>query len=388
MERLFRGSLILLLMLGLSACSLFSSDEEEVRTPKPLQTIAEEKIKLVKVWSRGVGKGVGNRFESLKPAMDGDKVFVSGAEGTVFALERDTGKEVWKKKLNTRVGGGVSAYAGMVLLGTLDGEVIALNQETGEELWRARVSSEILSAPVTDGLYVAVQSIDDRLTVLDAESGKYLWRQEALQPALTLRGSASPLMFREAVFAGFASGEAKAFRLENGAPLWSSRVAAPKGSTELERMVDIKGAPLIIGDTIFFVSFQGNVAGLDLYTGRVRWTKELSSYESMTDGFGSIYLSSEDSYVSSIDQRTGASNWRQEDFEFRQLSAPAAFSSYVVVGDGEGYVHLLSQVDGSQAGRFKADSSAIKAQPLVDGELILVLTADGELVALKEKASE
>ncbi|MBO9492675.1 outer membrane protein assembly factor BamB [Thalassotalea sp. G20_0] len=387
MERLFKGSLILLLMLGLSACSLFSSDEEEVRTAKPLQTITEEKVRLVEVWSRGVGKGVGKRFESLKPALDGDKVFVSGAEGTVFALERDTGKEVWKKKLNTRVGGGVSAAAGMVLLGTLDGEVIALNQENGDELWRERVSSEILSAPVTDGFYVAVQSIDDRLTVLDAESGQYLWRQEALQPALTLRGSAAPLIFSEAVFAGFASGEAKAFRLKNGAPLWSSRVAAPKGSTELERMVDIKGAPLILGDSIFFVSFQGNVAGLDLYSGRVRWAKELSSYESMTEGFGAIYLTSEESYVSSIDQRTGAANWRQEDFEFRQLSAPAAFSSYVVVGDGEGYVHLLSQVDGSQAGRFKADSSAIKAQPLVDGDLILVLSADGELVALKEKAS-
>ncbi|WBA83580.1 PQQ-binding-like beta-propeller repeat protein [Endozoicomonas sp. GU-1] len=97
MERLLKGSLILLLMLGLSACSLFSSDEEEVRTAKPLQTIAEEKVRLVEVWSRGVGKGVGKRFESLKPALDGDKVFVSGAEGTVFALERDTGKEVWKK---------------------------------------------------------------------------------------------------------------------------------------------------------------------------------------------------------------------------------------------------------------------------------------------------
>lgn len=388
MERILRGSLILLLMLGLSACTLFSSDEEAVRTPKPLRSIAEEKVKLVKVWSKNVGRGVGKRFESLEPAIDDDKVFVSDAKGTVFALDRDSGKELWKKKLNIWVGGGVSAHAGMVLLGTLNGEVIALSQGTGDELWREQVSSEILSAPVTDGVYVSVQSIDDHLTVLDAESGEYLWRQEALQPALTLRGSASPLIFRKAVFSGFSNGEAKAFRLENGAPLWSTRVAVPKGSTELDRMVDIKAAPLIVGDTIFFVSFQGNVAALDLYTGRARWAKELSSYESMTEGFGSIYLTSEESYVSSIDQRTGESNWRQEGFEFRQLSAPAAFSNYVVVGDGEGYIHLLSQVDGRQVGRFKVDSSRIKAQPLVDGELVLVLSADGELVALKEKVSK
>lgn len=388
MSRLFRGSLTLLLALSLSACSIFSSKDDDVKKPKALQPLVEEQVKLVTVWSRSVGKGAGSSFASLKPAVYGDRVFVSGADGEVSALERDTGKVIWRKSLDVVVGGGVSADAGMVLLGTLDGEVIALNQESGDELWRSRVSSEILSAPVTDGVYVAVQSIDDHLSVFDARSGDFLWRQDTLQPALTLRGSASPLLFTEAVFAGFASGEAKAFRLQNGAPLWSARIAMPSGRTELERMVDVRGTPLMVGETIFFTSFQGNIAALELYTGRVRWSKQLSSYESMADGFGSVYVTSEEGYVTSVDQRSGASNWRQTDFEFRQLSAPATFSSYLVVGDGEGYLHVLSQVDGSQIGRFKVASSAIKAQPQVDIDLILVMTSDGELVALKEKIIE
>ena len=386
MERILRASLSTLVVVVLSACSVFSSDEEVIRKPTPLTPIAQESVQLTKVWSTGVGKGVRDQFERLKPALDGDTVFVSGANGTVFALERDTGKVLWQRALSVSVGGGVTAYAGSILLGTLDGEVIALSQQNGETLWRTRVSSEILSPPVTDGVYVAVQSIDDRLSVLDAENGKLLWRQDALQPALTLRAGASPKLYTEAVFAGFANGEAKAFRLSSGAILWSSRVSTPQGSTELERMVDIKGAPLIVGDTIFFVSYQGNVAGLDLYSGRVRWSRELSSYQSMTDGFGSLYLTDEDSYVSSLDQRTGASNWRQEDFKFRRLSAPAAFGNYVVVGDGDGYLHLLSQVDGSQVGRYKMGYGAIKAQPVVDGDLIFVLSADGQLMALQEKA--
>ncbi|MGB0361002.1 MAG: PQQ-binding-like beta-propeller repeat protein, partial [Endozoicomonas sp.] len=220
----YRSGFVLLLVLSLSACSIFSSDEKGIRTPKPLQSISDERVQLKEIWSHDAGKGVGNRFESLRPAIDNDKVFVAGSQGMVYAFERDTGKPIWKTELeDTRVGGGVSAYYGKVLLGTLDGEVIALDQENGAELWRSRVSSEILNAPVTDGIYVAVQSIDDRLTVLDADTGKYLWRQEALQPALTLRGSSEPVIFREAIFAGFANGEAKAFRLENGAPLWSSR---------------------------------------------------------------------------------------------------------------------------------------------------------------------
>ena len=388
MVRLFRSSLALLLTVSLTACSVFSGKDTEVKTPKALVPLAEEQVRLVKVWSRSVGKGAESSFASLKPAVVGDRVFVSGADGEISALARDTGKVIWRKQLNVVVGGGVSADAGMVLLGTLDGEVIVLNQDNGDELWRSRVSSEILSAPVSDGIYVAVQSIDDHLSVFNAQTGEFLWRQDVLQPALTLRGSASPLLFSEAVFAGFASGEAKAFRLQNGAPLWSARIAMPSGRTELERMVDVRGTPLMVGETIFFTSFQGNITALELYTGRERWSKELSSYESMDDGFGSVYVTSEEGYVTSVDQRSGASNWRQTDFEFRQLSAPATFSSYLAVGDGEGYLHVLSQVDGSQIGRFKVASSAIKAQPLVDIDLILVMTADGELVALKEKIIE
>ena len=385
MERLFRGALILLLAISLSACSLFSSDEEEVRVPKPLQSF-DEQFSLTKVWSRNIGTGVGDRFEKLIPVVSEGVIYVAGAEGNVSAFERDTGKPIWNRKLEgIRIGGGVSLGAGQVLLGTLDGEVIALNKADGTDLWKVRIGSEILSTPVSDGAYVAIHSINDRLTVLDAKNGEMVWRQDALQPVLTLRGSSEPIIVRDAVFSGFANGEAKAFRLENGAPLWSSRVAIPKGSTELERMVDIKGTPLVSGDTLYLSSFQGNLAALDLYSGRSRWTKEISSYKSVAEGFGALYVTGEESYVSSVDQRTGASNWRQEKLEYRRLSAPAAFSSYVLIGDFEGYVHLLSQVDGSFVGRFKVSSAAISAQPVVNGDMVFVMDSAGELAALKQK---
>ena len=385
MVRFFRGALILLLAIGLSACGLFSSDEEKVRVPKPLKPI-EERVKLTKVWSKSVGAGVGDRFEKLIPVVSEGVVYTAGLDGNVSAFERDTGKQLWSRKLESvRVGGGVSLGADQLLLGTLDGEVVALNKKDGKDLWKARVGSEILSTPVSDGAYVAVHSIDDRLTVLNGKNGEVLWRQDALQPALTLRGSSEPVIVRDAVFSGLANGEAKAFRLENGAPLWSSRVAVPKGSTELERMVDIKGTPLVVGDTLYMASFQGNVAALDLYSGRARWTKEISSYRSIAEGFGALYLTGEDSYVSSVDQRTGAANWRQENLEYRRASAPAAFSSYVLVGDYEGYIHMLSQVDGSFVGRYKAGSSAISAQPVVDGDMVFVVNSAGELSALKQK---
>ena len=386
MERFFRPLLVVLLVSGLSACSMFSSDEEVVRTPKPLQDIKDEAVQLTEVWSRSIGKGVEARYEHLVPVVDGSAVYVVDAQGAVSALDRQTGKEIWSRKLEgIRVGGGLNVSNDMILLGTLEGEVIALSEKDGSDLWKTRVSSEVLSVPVTDGSVVVVKSIDDKLTALDAKTGKSLWTQDTLQPALTLRGSSAPVIEREAVFSGYSNGDAKAFRLENGAPLWSSRVSAPKGSTELERMVDIDSTPLIVGDTLFVASYQGNVAGLDLYSGRVRWSKEVSSYSPLAEGFGSLYVTDQDSFVSSLDQRTGASSWRQEGLQYRGLTAPATFSSYVVVGDYQGYIHLLSQVDGSLSGRFKAGSSPIRAQPQVDGDMLYVLNTSGKLMALRKR---
>ncbi|WP_448217438.1 outer membrane protein assembly factor BamB [Endozoicomonas sp. 2B-B] len=384
MERIIRSLLIVSLTLGLASCSLFSDDEDIVRKPKTL-TGFEPDIELQEVWSRSIGKGVEDSYERLVPSVSGDVIYAAGAQGDVIALNLETGKEIWKKSLELAVGGGITADFGMLLLGTLDGHVIALKEEDGSELWKARVSSEVISSPQTNGRVVMVQSIDDTITALDAETGKELWHQENLQPALTLRGSSTPLIEGEAVFVGLSNGEAKAFRVNDGGPLWNSRVSIPKGSSELERMVDINAEPLIVGDNLFMVSFQGNVAAMDMYSGRVRWSRELSSYKSIAEGFGSLYLTDDSSYVSSLDQRSGAVSWRQDKLEYRLLTAPTTYSSYVAVADLEGYVHLLSQVDGVMAGRFKASSSAIKAPPVVSGDFLFVLSAEGTLTALNQK---
>lgn len=383
MERFFRSLLVVTLSLGMAACSMFSRDDEEVRIPEAL-TDFDASVELREVWSRNIGEGVRDGYEQLVPTVFGDAVYAVSADGIVTSVDMETGKIQWSEKLGVKVGGGINAMQGMLLLGTLDGRVIALDAADGSELWEARVSSEVISVPQISGGTVVVQSIDDTVTALKAETGKVIWIQEHLQPALTLRGSSSPRIGSGAVFAGFSSGEARAYRIEDGTPLWASKVSLPKGSSELERMVDINASPLIVGDKVFMVSFQGNAAALDMYSGRVRWHREVSSYQSMSEGFGSLYLTDQDSYVSSIDQRTGAVGWRQDKLEYRQVSAPTTYSSYVAVGDLEGYVHLLSQVDGSLAGRYKLDA-AIKAQPLSAGGHLIVLDARGKLYALARK---
>ncbi|WP_461535830.1 outer membrane protein assembly factor BamB [Spongorhabdus nitratireducens] len=366
----------------LGGCSLFSGSGGETREPNKLPEITNT-ITLEKVWSQSVGNGADGKYLNLRPALSGNTLVAADAEGLVKAFDRDTGKSLWATELEIPASGAVSANRGLVLVGSLNGDVAALSLETGKELWRSTVSSEVLSAPVTDGSVVIVHSIDEKLTGLNASSGEKIWEQSVSQPVLRLRGASTPLMTGGLVIDGFANGEVRAYDAAKGVQAWDTRIAAPKGNSELERLVDIEGRPLLISDVLYVVGFQGNIAALDPATGRVRWARESSSYQSMAAGFGSLYVAMANGWVSAVDQRTGATNWRQEKLEGRRLSGPVTHSSYVAVGDYEGYVHFISQVDGQFAGRIQVDSDGLRTQLLSDGELLFAYGNGGDLVALK-----
>ncbi len=167
-----------------------------------------------------------------------------------------------------------------------------------------------------------------------------------------------------------------------GLPIWDQRVAIPQGRSELERVVDIDGGLLMSGGKLYVVTYQGRAAVLDLESGRVLWQRDASSASGVALGYGSVYLSLANGTVQGIDERSNTVLWSNDQLARRELSAPEVFSSYVVVGDRQGYLHLLSQVDGRFVGRTRIDSSGIRARPVVEGDWLYVYANDGSLVAM------
>ena len=73
--------------------------------------------------------------------------------------------------------------------------------------------------------------------------------------------------------------------------------------------------------------------------------------------------------------------WQQEALAWRGLGTPIPVSSYLAVSDLEGYVHLLSQVDGEFMARIRPDSDGIRADMLSDGSVLYVFSNSGKLQA-------
>ena len=107
----------------------------------------------------------------------------------------------------------------------------------------------------------------------------------------------------------------------------------------------------------------------------------MSSFSGVSQGFGNIYVADEDGTLYAYLRNGQGVRWTQDALGYRELSRPTPVSSYVAVADFEGYVHLVSQVDGTFAGRGKVDGDGSRADMLSDGNVLYVFGNSGKLVA-------
>jgi outer membrane protein assembly factor BamB len=381
-QRAVHLALAALLALLLGGCSWIKSlgDDDEEEELKPAELVdLEPEIEVREVWSRGVGNGQGSKYTRLHPALYGEVVYAAAANGTVEAFEAATGKARWDADVDTELSGGVGVGGDLVLVGTPKGELIALESASGRQLWRSRLSSEVLAPPAADWDVVVVRTLDGKLSGLDAATGARRWTHDSSMPLLTLRGTAGPLLVEGVVYAPLDNGRILAVKADAGTVLWEGRIANPQGQSEIERAVDIDGRPLIIGSGVFAATYQGKVGGLQLANGRPIWVRDASSYVSIAEGFGNVYVAEAQGTVSAYEVGGGALRWQNDQLLRRQLSAPAAVGGYVAVADFEGYVHFLSQVDGHFVARKRADSDGVRADMIASGDHLYVYGNDGEL---------
>jgi outer membrane protein assembly factor BamB len=372
----------LVLVGGCTALGNLFDNPDNTAKPSPLVDF-KPTVTVRTVWERHVGTGAGKLFLKLRPGIDGDRVYAATRGGSVQAFDARTGESIWDTETDSPLSGGPGIGDSLVLLGTSDGEVLALNEKDGALKWRARVSSEVLSAPQAQGGVAVARTIDGKLFGLNTDDGTRLWVYDRTAPVLTLRGTSSPALAEGAAIAGFDNGQVAAIALGNGQALWETRVAVPRGRTELERMVDIDADPIIRDKTVYAVTYQGQIAALKLFSGEVIWRRDMSSHAGLGVGPDNVYVVDDSSHVWALNRENNASVWRQSKLEARRLSPPAVFGQFVVVGDFEGYVHWLRKDDGQFAARVRVDSDSIVAAPVATTFAVYVYSSGGDLAALQ-----
>lgn len=331
------------------------------------------------LWTASVGKA-GNFL--FTPALSNGNLFAAGADGSLSRIDAATGRQLWHVSTGVPLTAGVGTDGNTIAVAGEKGVLLAYDLE-GKLRWKAQASSEILSAPAVGQGVVVVRSVDNRIAAYDADSGSRRWFLQRTTPALTLRTAPGIQVVGPTAFVALPGGRLLALAAATGAPRWEVAVGDPRGATELERIADVAGMPLLIGRDVCAVSYQGRAACFDVITGAPRWAKDFSSDVGLAADERFVYAASDRGAVSALSRDTGAGAWKNDKLANRRLSAPAAIGNAVAVGDYQGYVHFLSREDGAFVARMATDGSSLTgATPLADGKTAFFQTQAGTLVAL------
>ena len=370
--RLFSHIAALALLGALSACG--SSKPQ----PAPLESLDAKSAsaRATIAWSTRVGE--------VQPtaalAVAGGRVALASADGDLVVLDVASGREAWR----TQVKGKVSAATGF------DGRYAAIvtdaNElqvfEQGKLVWQERQPGRVMTAPVVAGERVFLQAVDRSVRAYDVLDGRWLWsyqRPGAEPLALGARLVIQP--FRDTLLGGQGNRLVGLDPLK-GTPRFDVNVGTPRGSNEVERLADLVGPMARVDDEACVRVFQFSVACVELNRGSVRWSRPQAGTQAVAADLRTVVGADATDRLTAWKAENGDFLWRIDRFIHRDLAAPVIWGERIVVGDAEGYLHILAKADGRTLGRLELDS-ALVAPPVVSGDLLLVLTRKGTVSALR-----
>jgi outer membrane protein assembly factor BamB len=328
-------------------------------------------------WSYSIGRAGAATFS---PAYAADSVFVAAADGSLARLNALDGKPLWRISVGSGLTAGVGTDGETVAVVGTKG-VLMVFDGSGKLRWKEQLPSEVLSAPAVGDGNVVVRSGDNRVLAFDALTGAKRWTALRTVPSLILRGAPGLVIDSGTVFVGQPGGKLLALSSINGGARWESVVGESRGATELERVSDVVGHPVLAEHEICAGSYQGRLACFDIGTGVGRWNKDLSSRVGPSLDQRFVFAVDLKGVVSAFAREAGQSVWRNEKLLNRDLSAPLSIGRAVAVGDYKGFIHFLSREDGSFLARLEVGSPVVGA-PIVAAGKAVFQTQAGTVVAI------
>lgn len=362
---LLRASVGAVSVAVLAACS------SSVDKPRPAElTLNVPLLGVRQAWSAKV-PSVGF---PLQTSVSGDALTVAGSDGTVVSIDSRTGQESWRVNVGAPIQAGVGSDGAVSAVVTTNNEVIAL--QDGKVLWKQKLTAEAYTAPLVAGRRVFVLAADRTMSAFDGQSGRRLWSQTRPPEALVLRRAGVLLAVGDTLVSGM-GGRLAGLNPANGSSRWELPIAAPRGTNDVERLVDLTGSVSRVGDSLCVRAYYASVGCVDAARGTLAWTKPSVGAEGVAGDDRMVYGTEIDGKITAWRRTDGASQWVSDSLRYRTLSAPLAVGRSVVLGDSTGLVHMLSREDGSPLNRLATDGSAIVAAPVLAGNTVVVVTRNG-----------
>lgn len=339
--------------------------------PKPLELAANPNLLGVRLaWSTKSGKV---EFP-LEVKANRQSVTFANSDGSVGSIDPLTGRDFWRVNIGFNIAAGVGSDGRYAAVVTDSNELVVI--DAGQVIWRQSLAAQGFTAPLVAGGRVFVLTANRAVSAFDLQSGRKLWIQQRPSESLVLRQSGVLTAVGETLVAGL-SGRLVGLDPRNGNIRWELPIATPRGTNDIERLVDLVAPVSRVQDSVCARSFQTAVGCVDIERGAVSWSKA---------AYGAVGLDGDDTMVFGVEgdgqllawhRSSGERVWLAEGLRYRRLTAPLLLGRSVIVGDESGTVHFLSREDGSLLTRVTTDSSGIATAPVMAAGTLVVVTRSG-----------
>ena len=352
-----------------------------VNDPVKLVQIAEPISVLQPVFSTDIG----NKKASKKDPLDLQVGYVNGqivtaSRGGDLTGFNSAGERLWSINVGDQITGGVAldALSQTAIISTRGGQVMAFDSVTGAKRWQKQLSGSVLTPALITNNRVILSANDGFLHGLSLQTGQSVWQFATQVPAISVRGSAAPtLLDSKTALLATADGRLHAVTTDSGLPQWSRRVGVGTGSSEVERMSDVDGTPIVDKNQLFAISYSGQLLGIDLASRQVMFVNELASLKSLAVNNQQVIGTSLEGKVVAYNRSNGEVLWESEELSYRHLTNPVMIGNYIAVGDFDGMVHLFDPASGKIVSRVQTKGALSSLQ--VQGSRLMTQSTSGQV---------
>ncbi len=350
-------------------------------------------------WRADVGKGSGLKSAlTTAPIASATRIYVLDAAQTVRAVDINSGRTQWAKKLEglTRrdkvaTGGGMALEGDTLIVASGLGFVAALDASNGSERWKRRMDAPMTGSPTIKDGRIFVSSNNNEIYALDLSTGEIDWSDQAIAESARVLGSPSPAAVEDFIIAPYSSGEIIAYLASNGQRLWTEALSRSGKFTPISDINDIGARPVLAGGLVFATSQSGILVAIDGRSGSRVWAKPIGSTQAPAVVGNYVFIMGVDGNLACLDGGTGEAYWVQQLPQYRKeekkkgkisYAGPIIASGRVVVASSEGDILAFSAQTGEEVGRLKAGQS-IFLEPIAVGGKLFFLTDEARLIAVQ-----
>jgi len=257
----------------------------------------------------------------------------------------------WTFTVEDEIRSSPSMLGTTVYIGSYDTNIWALNVETGKQVWKHATEGGIATTPAidTDNKQILFGSEDYTFNALDYRDGRVNWTYTA-----TNKIRSSPRLAHGHVFFGSDDGKLYALMAHNGRYLWEFEGEAP-----------IRSTPWVTNDRVIFGNEAGEIFGLEL-NGNKKWrlpARRAITSSPVVDNDNFAYVGSFDNHMYALDADNGYSQWK-----FRTggavIATPVVSKGYVYFGSADGKFYCVSSTTGKERWTFDTGEPIVSSARL------------------------